>query len=140
MNLKVKFLGAGAVAPVCAHPGEDLGYDIFASSGVIIKPGERTLVRTNIAVDLCGFGFLIRDRSSKANEQLFVTGGVIDAGYRGEILVGITNQGGTPAYIGSGDKVAQLVPIHPETSWPVVVCNDLSESARGEDRFGSTGK
>lgn len=139
--LKVKLLGAGAKEPVCANPGEDLGYDIFCSQAVTLEPGKVHKVKTDVAVELQGYGFLIRDRSSMAAQGIIVSGGVVDAGYRGEIIVMLTLVGADkPVYIGVGMKIAQLVPVVPATHSAVTVVKELAASVRGNAGFGSTGK
>src|ERR1700683_4781339 len=70
--LRVKLLEAGARAPVVAHPGEDLGYDLFALEGITLAPRATVKVRTGIAVEArdprtgSPLGLLVRDRSSMA--------------------------------------------------------------------------
>ena len=97
--LRVKLLEVDARLPVVAHPGEDLGYDLFALEGIVLEPRATVRVRTGIAVEARHpetgepLGLLVRDRSSMAARGIATTGGVIDAGYRGEILVLMTNLG-----------------------------------------------
>src|SRR6185437_961254 len=131
-NLQVKLLGPSGKAPLCAHPGWDLGYDLFCSRGVYLEPGKVTQVHTDIAVSLCGKGFLIRDRSSMAAKGIMTSGGVIDAGYQGEIVVLMTLLGGTGAhYISVGDRIAQLIPITPKTIFEPEIVSELPSSSRG---------
>lgn len=143
--LRVKLLEAGARAPVVAHPGEDLGYDLFALEGVAIAPRATVKVRTGIAVEArdpgtgAALGLLVRDRSSMAARGMATTGGVIDAGYRGEILVVMTNLGAEPVELKAGEKIAQMVPVHVLTG-PVQEVETLEDSARAEKGFGSSGK
>src|ERR1019366_4388361 len=100
--LRVKLLDPAARAPVVAHPGEDLGYDLFALEGVALAPRLTVRVRTGIAVEArhpatgVPLGLLVRDRSSMAARGVATTAGVIDAGYRGEILILLTNLRDTP--------------------------------------------
>jgi dUTP pyrophosphatase len=97
--LRVKRLDAAARLPVVAHPGEDLGYDVFALEDNVLAPLATVKIRTGIAVEARNpttdipLGLLIRDRSSMAARGVLTTGGVIDAGYRGEIQVLMTNLG-----------------------------------------------
>src|SRR6201994_4925750 len=100
--LKVKLLTAAAKAPTVAHPGEDLGYDIFAAETVTFAPRGHAIVPTGIAVECSSpagepMGALLRDKSSMAARRLVLTGGVIDAGYRGEIKVLMENLSDLPA-------------------------------------------
>ncbi len=142
--MRVKLLQAGARLPVVAHPGEDLGYDVFALEGALLAPRASVKVRTGIAVEarhpLTGapLGLLVRDRSSMAARGIATTGGVIDAGYRGEILVLMTNLGEIAMELKAGEKIAQMIPVPVLTGRVVEVAN-LEESARAEKGFGSSG-
>jgi dUTP pyrophosphatase len=176
-TLKVKKLDPRAKLPTVATPGEDLGYDIYALEDTYLEPGVVTKVRTGIAVEarisewLTGdddpAGLLIRDRSSVASQGVIVSGGVIDAGYRGEIVVVLTNINrlkqrvsvgpgespvdynsvfsiklkdvNTPLYIvKAGAKIAQMIPV-PVLTGDVIEVEELSTAARGEKGFGSSG-
>ena len=143
--LRVRLLEPGARAPVVAHPGEDLGYDIFALEAIRLAPRQTVRVRTGIAVEArhpetgAHLGLLVRDRSSMAARGLATTGGVIDSGYRGEILVVMTNLGDAPVELSAGEKVAQMVPVEVLTG-PVADVESLEESARAEKGFGSSGR
>src|SRR5215475_9993426 len=100
--LKVKILHPAAKAPTVAHPGEDLGYDIYAAETIVLEPRGHAIVPTGIAIECSSpagerMGALLRDKSSMAARRLTVTGGVIDAGYRGEIKVLMENLGDQPA-------------------------------------------
>jgi dUTP pyrophosphatase len=142
--LRVKRLEAGARLPAVAHPGEDLGYDLFALEGVSLNPRATARVRTGIAVEArhpqtgAPLGLLVRDRSSMAARGLATTGGVIDAGYRGEILVLMTNLGDAAVELKAGDKIAQMVPV-PVLTGLVEDVESLETSARAEKGFGSSG-
>src|ERR1035438_1685541 len=115
--LRVKRLEAGARRPVGAHPGEDLGYDLFALEGTVLAPRATAKVRTGIAVEArnpatdAPLGLLVRDRSSMASRALAPTAPIIDAGYRGKILVQMNNQGETAVELEAGEKVAQMIPV-----------------------------
>src|ERR1035438_7159205 len=115
--LRVKRLEVGARLPVVAHPGEDLGYDLFALDGAVLAPRATVRVRTGIAVEArdpktgAPLGLLVRDRSSMAARGIATTGGVIDAGYRGEILVLMTNLGDAAVELNAGEKIAQMIPV-----------------------------
>jgi dUTP pyrophosphatase len=142
--LRVKKLDPAARSPQVAHPGEDLGYDVFSLESVQLGARATVRVRTGIAVEARDprngepLGLLVRDRSSMAAKGLATTGGVIDAGYRGEILILITNLGDGVVTIGAGEKVAQMIPV-PVLTGPVQEVEGLEGSARLEKGFGSTG-
>jgi dUTP pyrophosphatase len=143
--LRVKKLDPAARLPVVAHPGEDLGYDVFALESQELGPRATVRVRTGIAVEarnpMTGeaLGLLVRDRSSMAAKGLATTGGVIDAGYRGEILILITNLGDAAVTIAAGEKVAQMIPV-PVLTGAVEEVETLEASARLEKGFGSSGR
>jgi len=143
--LRVKRLEEGARLPVVAHPGEDLGYDLFALEAVVLGPRETTRVRTGIAVEArdpgtgAPLGLLVRDRSSMAARGIATTGGVIDAGYRGEILVLMTNLGETAVELKAGEKIAQMIPV-PVLTGGVEEVDGLEDSARAGKGFGSSGR
>jgi dUTP pyrophosphatase len=142
--LRVKLLHPGAKAPVVAHPGEDLGYDLFALEHLTLWARETARVRTGIAVEArhpetgAPLGLLVRDRSSMAARGLATTAGVIDAGYRGEILVVITNLSEAAVEIKAGDKIAQMIPV-PVLTGRVEEVENLEDSQRAEKGFGSSG-
>ncbi|MGZ4812135.1 MAG: dUTP diphosphatase [Terriglobales bacterium] len=142
--LKVKLLVPTAKAPAVAHPGEDLGYDLFAAADITIPARDHAIVPTGIAIEVSdekgrAMGALLRDKSSMAAKRLVLTGGVIDAGYRGEIRVLMENMGDGPVTIHAGDKIANLIP-YPVLTGEVVVVDDLAQSQRMAGGFGSTGK
>ena len=143
--LRVKLLEPGARAPIVAHPGEDLGYDLFALEAVSLSPRTTVKVRTGISVEArhpatgAPLGLLVRDRSSMAARGIATTAGVIDAGYRGEILILMTNLTDTLAELKAGEKIAQMIPI-PVLTGDVQVVDSLEDSARAEKGFGSSGR
>ena len=115
--------------------------DMYASEDVHIRKGERGKVSTGIAMEIPdGYVGLVWDKSGLSiNYGLKTLGGVIDAGYRGEIIIGIANLSSEDYTIEKGHKVAQLLiqkieaPVIEETK-------ELSDSHRGEKGLGSTGK
>jgi dUTP pyrophosphatase len=142
--LRVKRLDEGARLPVVAHPGEDLGYDVFALQGAVLTPHQTARVRTGIAVEArhpetgMPLGLLVRDRSSMAARGLATTAGVIDAGYRGEVQIVMTNLGETTVELKAGEKIAQMIPV-PVLTGQVHEVEDLEASAREAKGFGSSG-
>lgn len=143
--LRVKLLEEGARLPVVAHPGEDLGYDLFTLEGVVLEARATVRVRTGIAVEArhpetgAPLGLLVRDRSSMAARGIATTGGVIDAGYRGEILVLMTNLGEAKVELKAGEKIAQMIPV-PVLTGLVQEVENLEDSARAAKGFGSSGQ
>lgn len=138
-------LEPGARLPVVAHPGEDLGYDLFSLESVVLTPRATVKARTGIAVEArhpatgAALGLLVRDRSSMAARGIITTGGVIDAGYRGEILVLMANLGENAVELKAGEKIAQMIPV-PVLTGVVEKVESLEDSARAEKGFGSSGQ
>jgi dUTP pyrophosphatase len=83
-------------------------------------------------------GLLVRDRSSMAAKGIATTAGVIDAGYRGEILILMTNLGEVSLSIKAGEKIAQMIPV-PVLTGAIEEVSSLEESLRAEKGFGSSG-
>ena len=143
--LRVKLLDPAARLPVVAHPGEDLGYDVFALEAAELAPRATVRVRTGIAVEArhpatgAALGLLVRDRSSMAAKGIATTAGVIDAGYRGEILILMTNLGEVSLSIKAGEKIAQMIPV-PVLTGAIEEVSSLEESLRAEKGFGSSGQ
>lgn len=133
-----------AKAPTVAHPGEDIGYDIYSAVTLAIPARGHAVISTGIAVECSSaagepMGALLRDKSSMAARRLTLTGGVIDAGYRGEVRVLMENLGDSPADIHAGDKIANLVP-YPVLTSEVEVVDELKDSRRKGGGFGSSGR
>jgi dUTP pyrophosphatase len=143
--LRVKLLEEGARLPVVAHPGEDLGYDVFSLEGVVLEPHQAVRVRTGISVEArhpetgVALGMLVRDRSSMASRGIATTAGVIDAGYRGEVQILMTNLGMEPVELKAGEKIAQMIPV-PVLTGTVEEVETLEASARLGKGFGSSGR
>jgi len=143
--LRVKRLDAAARLPVVAHPGEDLGYDVFSLESAVLVPHQTLRVRTGIAVEARDpetgepLGLLVRDRSSMAARGVATTAGVIDAGYRGEVLIVMTNLGDAPLELKAGEKIAQMIPV-PVLTGTIEEVESLEVSAREAKGFGSSGR
>jgi dUTP diphosphatase len=136
--LKVQRLSASATLPTVAHPGEDIGFDLYASEDVTIPAGGMVPIPTGIAIEFVPkAGAVVKTRSSGAKKRLMCNAGVIDAGYRGEVLVIMENLGDTDYSVRRGDKIAQLLE-HPFMAEEVVE-EELTEAARGAKGFGSSG-
>lgn len=140
MKLNIKKLDPAAIVPTYAHPG-DAGMDIYAFSRTVLKPGIVIDVDTRISMEIPdGYVGLIWDKSGLAVKySLKVMGGVIDAGYRGEIRVGIINLGPAEYVLEAGHKVAQIL-VQKIEHPTIEVVTELSDTSRGHGRFGSTGK
>lgn len=125
--------------PKYHHLG-DVGMDLYSMETVTVKPGEHHRFWHGFALEFGeGYGALIMDKGSISKAGLKTMGGVFDAGYRGEYNTHLVNLSDKSYTFEEGDKVAQLVIV------PVVIAqleetDTLGESARGEGKFGSTGK
>ena len=120
------------------------GMDLPAAieSDLIIKPGERQLVPTGLAIALPeGYEAQIRPRSGLALRNgvtILNTPGTIDSDYRGEVKVILVNFSNCNFIIQRGMRIAQMV-IAPVLQVSLMDVDILPETARGEDGFGSTG-
>lgn len=137
--MQIKLLTTTAKVLSYAHTN-DAGMDMYAAEEYTLAVGERVQVKTGIAVAIPeGYVGLIWDKSGISHKNgLKVMGGVIDAGYRGEILVGIVNLGVSPHTFNIGDKVAQML-VQKIEQPTIVVVDALDSTSRGSSGFGSTG-
>jgi dUTP pyrophosphatase len=143
MDLRVTKLKDNAVIPTRAHPG-DAGLDLYSTEIAHLGPGERWSVGTGIALEIPeGHAGLVLPRSGLAREHgiaLVNSPGLIDAGYRGEVRVLLLNTDPAETVrIEAGARIAQLVVTPVAIAAPVEV-TELSDSARGEGGFGSSGR
>lgn len=140
MELRIKKMHQDAVLPQYAHH-DDAGMDLYVTESVTLQPGDRVQVATGIAMEIPeGYVGLIWDKSGLSHKHGMKTvGGVIDAGYRGEIKVGMINLSDESYTFETGHKVAQM--LIQKVEQPIIVEVDtLEDSVRGENAFGSTGK
>ena len=139
MKIKIKKLKENAKLPSYAHPG-DVGMDLYSMETVTIEPMGHYRFWHGFAMEFPeGYAAIIKDKSSISKAKLTQIGGVFDAGYRGEYNTHLVNLGDEPYTVEEGDKVSQVIIV------PIVIAeleetDTLSESARGEGAFGSTGK
>lgn len=120
------------------------GFDVRAqvSETISVNPGERVLVPTGLSFEIPpGYEIQVRPRSGlawKNGVSMVNTPGTIDADYRGEVRVILINHGHEVFVINDQDRIAQLV-LAPVTQAEFILVSDLSDSARGQGGFGSTG-
>lgn len=139
MKLKFKRLKKSAKLPTYGHPG-DAGIDFYAIENVVFLPGKQKSIHTGLAVEIPkGYVGLIWDKSGISFRMgLKVMGGVIDSGYRGEIIMNLLNTSKKKVVIKKGHKVAQMI-IQKYEHCDIAEVKNLSETVRGGKREGSTG-
>lgn len=140
MQIKIKRLHSDAILPSYAHPG-DVGLDMFSLENYTLQPGERKIFPVGFSLEFPeGYAAIVKDKGSlPKNAGIHTMGGVFDSGYRGEYNVNLINLGNEAYKIEKGNKIAQLV-IIPIVRAELKEVPSLSETSRGEGRFGSTGK
>ena len=141
INIKIKRLNENAILPEKQHDS-DAGYDLHSIEEIILKPSKIYKVRTGIAIQIPNnYGGLVLPRSglsSKYGISLINTPGLIDSGYRGELLIPLINHSSNEYTINKTERVAQLILLEiPEVK--IEVTSDLDESDRDSKGFGSTG-
>ncbi len=139
MKIKIKRLHPDAKLPSYAHPG-DVGLDMYSLEEKTLKPAEHHIFDVGFALEFPeGFAAIVKDKGGISKANLHTMGGVFDAGYRGEYNVHLVNLGQESYKVEKGDKIAQLI-IYPVEIADIEEVDELSESVRGEGRFGSTGR
>ena len=133
-----------AALPLPAYATEgSAGMDLCAASDAVLAPGETGLIPTGFAIALPeGYEAQVRPRSGLAIRHrigIMNAPGTIDADYRGEIKVILTNFGDAPFAIRRGDRIAQMV-IAPYVRAVWEERDDLDDTARGAGGFGHTGR
>ena len=138
-HLSIQRVSKNAVLPTRAH-FDDAGLDLYCLEDLLLDPAAGKVAKTGIAIALPkGHVGLVVDRSSLAKRGLKTAGGVIDAGYRGEIHILLWNISNEPIQLRSGERIAQLL-ILPIATPAVQEVSTLDETSRGLNGFGSTGK
>lgn len=152
MKIRIKKLHEDAVTPQYATHGAS-GFDLVAIENVSLKSGETKLVRTGLAIDVGdGYELQVRPRSGlslKTPLRVANSPGTVDADYRGEVCVIMTNSsqyktvGASTEYtmcnVKKGDRIAQGV-VCPVVRADIEVVDYLDDTDRGNGGFGSTGK
>lgn len=145
MTVKIKKLNEDAVIPTYGST-EAAGCDLYAlldTDEVVIHPGSTSLIRTGISMEIPhGYYGGIYARSGLASKKGLRPAnctGVIDADYRGEIMVALHNDSPSIQTISNHERVAQMI-IEKYEKVDFLIVDDLIETDRGAGGFGSTGK
>jgi dUTP pyrophosphatase len=140
MKIRIKRLHPNSVIPTYAKHG-DAGMDLTATSKSYDE-NNNVVYGTGLAVEIPeGYVGLVFPRSSICKKDLFLTNsvGVIDSGYRGEIMAKFKHTDNLPVEYRVGERIAQLIIIpHPYIEFELA--NELSESERGSGGYGSSGR
>lgn len=144
MRINIKRLTETAIIPTRQHEG-DAGYDLYADiqEPVIIKPHTTEFIHTGIAIEIPDgyFGAVFARSGLATNEGLRPANcvGVCDSRYRGEYMVALHNDSTAAKTVSLGDRIAQLV-VMPYLNVEFNEINELPDTERGENGFGSTGR
>ena len=141
IELPIRRLRPDAQVPTRAYAG-DAGIDLAACERVELPPGERALVSTGLAIAIPeGYAGYVQPRSGLATKHgisIVNTPGLVDSGYRGELLVNLLNTDlREPFVVEPGMRIAQLVVLAVPEVKPVEV-DELPDSERGDRGFGSS--
>ena len=143
-TIRVKILRENAILPTYGSE-QAAGADLYAclEAPVVINSGETAFIPTGISLEVpVGCAGLIYARSGMACKRGLAPAnkvGVVDSDYRGEIIVALHNHGNAAQTVDNGERVAQFV-ITPVLTPAYVVADSLSDTARNQGGFGSTGK
>ncbi|MBQ8146103.1 MAG: dUTP diphosphatase [Clostridia bacterium] len=143
MNINIKKLNKNAVVPTYGS-AYAAGADLYAciEKDEIIEPNETKLIKTGLAIELpVGYAAFIYARSGLASKRGLAPAnkvGVVDCDYRGEIMVALHNHSSEAQAVSPKERIAQMV-IAPYITAEFDVVDTLSETARGNGGFGSTG-
>ena len=142
MNISIQKLHPDAILPQYGS-ADAAGADLCSIEEITIAPGETKLVHTGLAMAIPqGYGGFIFARSGLATKRGLAPAnkvGVVDADYRGEVMVALYNQGSTEQMILKGERIAQMVFL-PCPQATLELCDSLEETERGNGGFGSTGR
>jgi dUTP pyrophosphatase len=138
VELKVKKIHKDAKLPLYQHKG-DAGLDLFSAVDCVLEAGEVKPIQTGIKVAIPhGYVGLVWDKSGISLQGVHRLAGVVDSGYRGELQVVLVNLGKEPFVIKKGMKIAQML-VQPIAEVKVVEAEELDDTSRGQNGFGSTG-
>ena len=144
MKIKIKKLDPGAIVPTYGS-AYSAGADLYAllDRSLEIPPHQTCFIHTGISLEIpegyCGLVFARSSMGAKRGLAPANKVGVIDADYRGEIMVTLHNHSESPAAVEPGERIAQLA-IVPFLKAEFEEAEELSDTVRGSGGFGSTGK
>ncbi|MHA1206254.1 MAG: dUTP diphosphatase [Candidatus Hodarchaeales archaeon] len=139
MKLKVKKIDEKAQIPTKHNPN-DAAFDLYAVNDILIPAGTTEIVHTGICIEIPAGNFgKIESRSSLAKRGIFCTAGVIDSGYRGEVMIVMNNMSQENYSLKQGDRIAQMI-IHKVENFEIVASENLDENLDRGGGFGSSGK
>lgn len=137
-EIKVK-LDPGAYLPEYAHDA-DAGMDLRSPRDVYIMPNSSRTIDTGVHIAIPpGMVGMLKSKSGLNVKHGLLNTGVIDSGYTGSIVVKLYNHTYSAYFVKQGDKISQLV-ILPVIHAQLELVDELEETERGENGFGSTGK
>ena len=142
-QVKIKKLNSKAMLPTYGSE-YSAGADLYAcmEETETIQPGETVLIKTGLAMAIPeGYAGLIYARSGLATKKGLAPAnkvGVVDADYRGEVMVPLHNHSRVAVEVEHGERIAQMV-ITPFLTAEYMLAEELDETERGEGGFGSTG-
>ena len=138
MRLKIKKLSEKAKLPIKHNPN-DAAFDLHSLENLILPSSQTKIIHTGVCMEIPkGYYGQIESRSSMAAKGIFVTGGVIDSGYRGEIMI-ITNNFSSSDYtINEGERIAQIV-FHKVKHFDLLEVEAIDEENDRGGGLGSSG-
>lgn len=136
--MKIK-IDENAFVPTRAHE-TDAGLDLYARENQIVPAHGSAIFDTGVHVELPPFtaGFL-KSKSGLNVKHNLTSEGVLDVGYTGSIVVKLYNHGETDYQVKMGDKISQLVVVDIHIPHLQIV-DELQDTSRGNNGFGSTGR
>ena len=136
--MKIK-LDPGAFMPEYAH-AQDAGMDLRSPVDAVVLPHDSAVIDTGVHVEIPkGAVGMLKSKSGLNVNHDLTSEGVIDEGFTGSIRVKLYNHGGARYHVKAGDKISQLV-ILPVLHTELELVDDLDETERGDNGFGSTGR
>ena len=139
MKLKVKKIAKEGRIPT-KHDTCDAAFDLYVIDNMVLPAGGTEIVHTGICVEIERGSFgKIESRSSLAKKGIFCTAGVIDSGYRGEVMIVLNNIGSSDYHVATGHRIAQLI-IYKLQDVEIIETDKLDLQSDRGGGFGSSGE